>query len=74
MLFPHFLGPEGASIHVVLQVVPNDVRLLEEQPHAEAAYGKHATKEGRLSLVHAAATSTFLPSLEVWRWQTAVTL
>mmetsp|Transcript_64756 Transcript_64756/g.162963 ORF Transcript_64756/g.162963 Transcript_64756/m.162963 type:complete len:231 (+) Transcript_64756:274-966(+) len=33
MLLPDGLRPEGATIHVILQVIPDDVRLLEEQTH-----------------------------------------
>lgn len=34
VFLPHILRPEGASVHVVFKVVPNDVCLLQEQPHA----------------------------------------
>mmetsp|Transcript_72070 Transcript_72070/g.187937 ORF Transcript_72070/g.187937 Transcript_72070/m.187937 type:complete len:388 (+) Transcript_72070:246-1409(+) len=33
VLLPHALGPERAPVHVVLQVVPDDVGLLQEQAH-----------------------------------------
>mmetsp|Transcript_17637 Transcript_17637/g.25750 ORF Transcript_17637/g.25750 Transcript_17637/m.25750 type:complete len:457 (-) Transcript_17637:512-1882(-) len=34
VFFPHLLWPEGAPVHVVLEVVPDDVGLLQEEPHA----------------------------------------
>lgn len=34
VFLPHILRPKGASVHVVFQVIPDDVRLLKEQPHA----------------------------------------
>mmetsp|Transcript_6541 Transcript_6541/g.13702 ORF Transcript_6541/g.13702 Transcript_6541/m.13702 type:complete len:208 (+) Transcript_6541:488-1111(+) len=36
IFFPDRLRPERASVHVVLEVVPYDVRLLQEQAHAVA--------------------------------------
>ncbi|KAL7538006.1 hypothetical protein ACHAWF_005984, partial [Thalassiosira exigua] len=36
VLLPHAPGPERAAVDVILQVVPDDVRLLKEQPHLVA--------------------------------------
>lgn len=33
VFLPHVLRPESAPVHVVLEVVPNDVRFLKEQAH-----------------------------------------
>lgn len=34
MFLPHILWPKSASVHVVFQVIPDDVCLLKEQAHA----------------------------------------
>lgn len=40
MLLPNVLGPESTTVYVVLQVVSDDVRLLQEQTHTMTGVSK----------------------------------
>mmetsp|Transcript_3591 Transcript_3591/g.6147 ORF Transcript_3591/g.6147 Transcript_3591/m.6147 type:complete len:400 (-) Transcript_3591:477-1676(-) len=49
VLAPHLPGPPGAAVHIVLQEVADDVRLLQEEAHAVGQCGLRGHLRGLLA-------------------------